>query len=133
MGSSLAFCHKKQDLILIYLCACLIQGGEMNEERKVEIWQSVSESDVKAALPTFGRSRVQVTQVDAPDLAKNLKNLLANFQELLDEQPQTSTGYHIEEIELSLGVNGKGGFALIGMVEAGVQASVKVKLKKTSS
>jgi hypothetical protein len=105
---------------------------KMSEDTKIEIWQTVTDSDNRAALPTFGKARGQVVEVDASVLTSNLQKLLREFQKVLDEQPESPTGYRVEEIELNLAVSGKGGFTLIGMVEAGVQASVKVKIKRAS-
>ena len=102
----------------------------MAEETRIEIWASSTEEDMRAAFPSFRKTPIQITSVEPSVLANNLKEVLAAFQQILDAQPNPSSGYCVEEIELSLGVNGIGGFALIGKVEAGMQASVKVKLKK---
>ncbi|ASK18620.1 Pepco domain-containing protein [Halomonas sp. N3-2A] len=105
----------------------------MNDPRTIEIWEpEAAESETKHALPTFGKSRVKSTEVDLTVLSGNLKEVLADFQTLLDEQPESKSGYYVDEIELSLGVNGKGSVALIGKLEAGMQASIKVKIKRDS-
>lgn len=103
----------------------------MSNERTIEIWEAeTADTDTKHALPTFNKARVKSTEVDMTVLSGNLKEVLADFQTLLDKQPESKSGYYVDEIELSLGVNGKGSFALIGKLEAGMQASIKVKIKR---
>jgi hypothetical protein len=102
--------------------------------KHIEVWNANAEdlthSIKKAGLPDFGGgSSTEV--VDMSVLANNLKNVLSDFQEIVDETPKSTSGYQIDEIEISLGVNAKGGFALIGKLEAGMSAGVKVKIKKT--
>jgi hypothetical protein len=62
-------------------------------------------------------------------LTTNLQEFLRNFQDLPWEiDTDKEDGFIVHEIELSLGVSGKGGVALIGKIEAGVDAGIKVKL-----
>jgi hypothetical protein len=105
----------------------------MSDKRTIEIWGlDAAETDTKHALPMLGKSRLKSTEVEMTLLSDNLKEVLADFQTLLDEQPKSKSGYYVDEIELSLGVNGKGSVALIGNLEAGMQASIKVKIKRES-
>lgn len=108
-------------------------GSIMSHERTIEVWEAeAADKDAKHALPPLGKARVKSTEVDMAVLSDNLKAVLADFQVLLDEQPESKSGYYVDEIELSLGVNGKGSVALIGKIEAGMQASIKVKIKRES-
>ena len=105
----------------------------MSINRTIEIWETeAADADTKHALPSLGKARVKSTEIDISVLSGNLKEVLDNFQTLLDEQPESKSGYYVDEIELSLGVNGKGSVALIGKLEAGMQASIKVKIKRES-
>jgi len=99
---------------------------------EIEIWSIESKSNIKAGLPTLGKAskRIESTHVDVVTLSENLNNFLAEFQKVLEKQPTSKSGYEIDEIELSLGVSANGGIALLGKLEAGMEASIKVKLKK---
>ncbi len=105
----------------------------MSQPRKIEIWTFQSAEDTRSALPTLGKVRTEVTRVEISVLSKNLTEFLAGFQQLLEGTPAPKAGYYVDEIELNLGVNGSGGIALFGKIEAGVEAGIKVKLKKHKS
>lgn len=102
----------------------------MTSGKKIEIWTDESTVEEKAALPTLGRRAVERVSVDMSLLSQNLKEFMQDFQSILDEQPQSPSGYYIDEIELTLGVNANGGIAILGKIEAGVQGSMKIKLKR---
>ncbi|MGT2465820.1 Pepco domain-containing protein [Mesorhizobium atlanticum] len=57
-------------------------------------------------------------------------NLLAQVQSALEKAQQAASSFTVEEIDLNIGINAKGGLALIGKVEAGMEAGIKVKLKR---
>ncbi|WP_223465688.1 hypothetical protein [Pseudomonas sp. GL-RE-26] len=97
----------------------------------IEVWDiETTETTTRNALPSLGRPRTSTTEVDLETLSENLKAVLSRFQKVLDEQPVAKSGYCVDEIEVSLGVNGKGSIALIGKLEAGMQAGIKVKFKR---
>ncbi|MDT4875875.1 hypothetical protein FQZ97_1112770 [compost metagenome] len=97
----------------------------------IEVWDiETTETATRNALPALGRLRPSTTEVDVDTLSENLKAVLSRFQAVLDEQPVVKSGYCVDEIEVSLGVNGKGSIALIGKLEAGMQAGIKVKFKR---
>jgi len=100
--------------------------------KKIELWttKDAYSSDEKLGLPPLGKV-VGNMEIDMTILSDNLKNVLSDFQNIVDETPQSSSGYNIDEIEISLGINAKGGITLIGKLEAGVQAGIKVKIKRT--
>lgn len=102
----------------------------MKFERKIEIWTSEPSSDKKAALPALGSARVHVSQIDISVLSENLLNTLGDFQQMIEKIPEAKASYRLDEIELNLGVSAKGGIALIGKLEAGVQAGIKIKFKR---
>lgn len=108
-----------------------MNGAEKVESTgKIEIWTDEPRSDTKNALPTLGRRSIERVSVDIEILSHNLSCLIEPFQKMLENQKQSSSGYSIDEIELSLGVNSNGSVALIGKIEAGVQGGIKVKLKR---
>lgn len=102
----------------------------MGSERKIEIWEIESAPDAKAALPALGRAKFLASEIDMSIFSGNLKQLLVDFQVVFDSWPKSPSGYYVDEIELNLGVNGKGGIALIGKLEMGVQAGIKVKIRR---
>jgi hypothetical protein len=71
---------------------------------------------------------IERAKIKAEDLNKNLKEFLENFSPVFEGNLGIGK-FDIEEIELSLVVNAKGGFELLGKVEAGAEASIKLKLK----
>jgi len=98
----------------------------------IEVWDiETTETATRNALPSLGRQRTSTTEVDLETLSENLKAVLSRFQAVLDEQPVAKAGYCVDEIEVSLGVTAKGSIALIGKLEAGMQAGIKVKFKRT--
>ena len=107
----------------------------MTEEQKpqtISIWTEIPD-DTAAAFPRLGKNAtLQVIQVGPAAISENLKEFLTNFQKVLAEQTPSIEGYALEEIELSLVVNAAGGIELVGKASAGVQAGIKIKLKKTT-
>lgn len=102
----------------------------MSESKEIEVWTTSHGDDAKAALPQLGRARYETTRVQISVLSKNLMEFLAEFQAVFQEPPSVSSGFHVDEIELNLGVNGSGGIALFGKLEVGVEAGIKIKLKR---
>ncbi len=77
---------------------------------------------------TFGK--IKAYEIDMSILSNNLKQTLADFQKIMDDLPKSASGYCIDEVELNMGVNGNGGIALIGKLEVGVEAAIKIKIKR---
>lgn len=99
----------------------------------INVWVETEtlEDDSKAALPRLGKNRAaELVQMPSDALAAQVKTFLADFQPVFEVQPQKSGGFEIDEIELSLTVNASGGIELIGKLSAGVQSSIKLKLKR---
>ena len=71
--------------------------------------------------------------VPVDTLQENLAKLLNNIDESLANinEQETKSGFKIDEIELSVGINGKGKVGIWGIgAEAGSNASIKLKLKR---
>jgi len=72
---------------------------------------------------------MQVVKVSADVLAKNMQAFLAEFDKVLSSQPTTISEYSIDYIELNLAVNAHGGIELVGKLNAGMEAGIRIKLK----
>ena len=73
--------------------------------------------------------------VPANKLQENLAQLLNNIDESLAkiDEEATQSDFKIDEIELAVGINGKGKVGIWGIgAEAGSNASIKLKLKRKS-
>jgi hypothetical protein len=102
----------------------------MHTSHKIEIWQYGDDPDTRAGLPPIRRPRLQVTEVDTRVVTEHLKQAIADFQVLMDEPTPASSSFEIDTIELSFGVSGSGSVALIGKLEVGMEAGIKVTLKR---
>lgn len=92
-----------------------------------------SETDsMKSALPTLGKALAnKAVEVSAEVVTNNIQQFVLNFSPLLQNTSQDAGKVYIDEIELSLVVTASGGIQLLGSAaQAGVQAGVKVKLKR---
>jgi hypothetical protein len=82
------------------------------------------------AAPALRLSELRAYEVDSSVLSSNLKKTLADFQQIMDYLPKSKSGYCVDEIELNMGFTGKGGIAFFGKLEVGVDAAIKVKIKR---
>ena len=89
---------------------------------------------LSTAAPSFNFSgalgKMKAYRIDMSLLSNNLRETLADFQKMMDGIPKSASGYCIEEIELNLGVSGNGGIALIGKLDVGVEAAIRIKIKR---
>ncbi|MFC4313016.1 hypothetical protein ACFPN2_28290 [Steroidobacter flavus] len=99
-------------------------------DSKLPIWTYPAEAEGKHALPQIGRSPLQITEVDPKLVTSSLKRAIAAFDPLVQDAPSTG-GFEIESIELHFGISASGAVALIGKLEAGMEASIKVTLKRS--
>lgn len=102
----------------------------MESKQKIEIWAYDDRSDIRHGLPTLGRERLQIGEAYAADVAASLRHVIAEFERVLAETTETKPTLEIEAIELQFGVNASGSVALLGKLEAGMQAGIKVTLKR---
>jgi hypothetical protein len=103
----------------------------MNEQEKIKVWVT-PEDDRKAALPSLAKKASAVVEVGAEVLAQKVQNFLANFRPLTESSELKDSPFVVDEIELSLAVNASGGIELIGKVEGGAEASMKITLRRRS-
>lgn len=101
----------------------------MARKQTIPVWTSDPGNDTKAALPTLARRATMVVEVETDLIAENLNAFMEKFRPVIESQDEKSP-FLIDEIELSFAVNAKGGIELLGKLEAGAQAGIKIKLKR---
>jgi hypothetical protein len=85
----------------------------------------------RRALPKIlTPTHVARVTLDSPMVRDNIKALIDGFGASLLAENIASVAYEVDEIELSLSIDAKGGVALIGTFEVGGQAAIKVKLRR---
>lgn len=97
---------------------------------QIEVWTYPPELESRSALPPRTGGRPEVTHIDPERLAENLRNVIAAFESALETSPAIKRSLEIDTIELKLGISANGGIALIGKVEAGLNAGITVTLKR---
>jgi hypothetical protein len=55
---------------------------------------------------------------------------LDSSNSILDVDTSKESKFYVDELEISLAINASGGVELIGKLEAGAQAGIKIKLKR---
>ena len=75
------------------------------------------------------RYELKAIELDTAELKRQLEELLNDF--VAFSQPEGN--FTVSEIELALTVSAKGGISLIGKIEAGAEAGIKVKIAPRSS
>lgn len=106
----------------------------MTKKGSISVWTTAAEGGSKAALPRLGggvaAGATEVVSVSVDAVKKNLGDFLEQIAPLLDSAGEALKSYEIEEIELNIAVNGSGGVELVGKLEAGAQAGMRIKLKR---
>jgi hypothetical protein len=100
------------------------------KKNKVSVWTMSPQDEGKPALPRLNRGATSVVEIGSETIAKNLRRFLTSFQPVLDAQDATSSSFEIEEVEVHLTVNASGGVELVGKLETGAEASIKLKLRR---
>lgn len=101
----------------------------MDNENKITII-TAERSHVKDALPSLKDVIKREVSISPEQLSKNLRDFLDRFRPVITEQPEHIGGFRIDEIELSLAINAKGGVELIGKAEVGVEGGISLKLRR---
>ena len=99
------------------------------KNKEIQIWTYKTE-DKKAALPGFGNKTSELVKISQDEIAKNIKEFLDSSNSILDVDTSKESKLYVDELEISLAINASGGVELIGKLEAGAQAGIKIKLKR---
>jgi|GEM_PF-1313137 len=106
---------------------------ENRQPKALRVW-AVPEEEGHDALPSFDRAKGKVTAQALELVEFQPGELRASIQVFLEEfsslPSEPKTGFQVEEIELALTVNAKGGIALLGKLEVGGEAGIKVKIRR---
>lgn len=93
-----------------------------------------AEEKVRGAFPS-GRTppRHMHVSLDNALIEENMLEMINKFGNRLLASTPPEQGFEVDEIELTLSIDAKGGVSLIGCVEVGGHAGIKVKLKRKAS
>jgi len=103
----------------------------MDKTTSITVITVSDNSDTKGALSFKPNLPKQIT-IEPNDIVSQMHIFLDSFQQIFEEQSQTSNNFVIDEIELNLAINASGGIELIGKATAGIEGGIKVKLKRKS-
>jgi hypothetical protein len=108
----------------------------MADEDSISIWTAAEAAigTSKAALPKLGggitAGATEVVSVSVDTVRKNLSVFLEQIGPLLESSGEALKNYDIDEIELNIAINASGGVELVGKLQAGAEAGLKIKLKR---
>ena len=108
---------------------------ENRQQKSLQVW-AVPEDKGHDVLPSFDRTKGRVTAQALELVEFQPGELRASIQVFLEEfsslPSEPKSDFQVEEIELALTVNAKGGIALLGKLEVGGEAGIKVKIRRGS-
>jgi hypothetical protein len=99
------------------------------EAALIRIWADEEPPPGKPAVPMADLTR-RVAVVTNEFVAENLQKFMRAFDPVIEGMSSAAGRFYVDEIEVSLAIDAKGGVQLIGKMEAGAQATLKVKLKR---
>ena len=103
----------------------------MSEENSIWI---ISEEDVEGQRGLYG-NLVNRSSVSAEQLKENIGKFLHIMEDVFAQANQPiDLGMQLDEVELSVEINGKGQVSLLGTGgEAGAKGAIKFKFKRTNN
>jgi hypothetical protein len=106
-------------------------------EKKDTIWiitQITEDDGSKSALPSFGhRIATKAFEISNHVLADHLEEFFSSFGTVLQSLPSNMAGFSVDEVELSLAINAKGGVELVGRADAELSTGLKFNLKRKAN
>lgn len=109
---------------------------EKKKTKALRVW-AVPEDEGHDALPSFNKTKERLTartlelvEFEPGELQTSVQAFIKEFSSLPSEP---NSGFQVQEIELALTVNAKGGIALLGKLEVGGEAGIKVKIRRGNS
>lgn len=107
---------------------------EANTRTEVTVWIPEEVRSERDGLPSFRAGREQVlkpVKVDPNTVAESLQGILSALTPVIEAEP-TKKGLVIDELELGLTISADGEVGFIASVSAGIEASIKLKLKRVA-
>jgi hypothetical protein len=83
----------------------------------------------KAGKGLLDRGR-QPMSLETTELKQNLKTFLDSINEVLSGVPKLPEPFKLDEIELTVEVNGEGSIQLIGGMKVGATGAITLRLKR---
>jgi hypothetical protein len=98
----------------------------------ITVWVPEGARNERDGLPSFRAGKEQVlrsVKVDPATISRSLHDILAALAPVIESAP-TGKGLVVDELELALTISAEGEVGIIASVSAGVEASIKLKLKR---
>lgn len=105
----------------------------MSNKNEIEIWVSQEREQSRAAMPRMAQASRKAVTTSAEVLSNNLQAFIKAFGGALSTSELDVGEFVLDELELNLVVNSRGGIELVGKLETGVSASFKVTLKRRNT
>ena len=102
----------------------------MNKSNSIIIWTDSGSSKTKAALPMPEVTALSKVAMKPEALAERFNDFMVSLEPVLLNCPDNISGFEVDQLEFNLVINASGGFELVGKLNAGIETSVKVVLKR---
>lgn len=102
----------------------------MNSKKTISILTNTDEADKNHGFQLGAKKVLAEVQVEAEVLEKNINEFLDSMSTVFGNIKTQISKYELEEIELNLGINAKGGIHLIGTIDVEASTSIALKFKK---
>ena len=99
-------------------------------KKTIPVLTASDQPEAKAALPSLRNSVAHVVNVSRETLTENLRDFLRTFDPGAALEMPRESEFYVDELQLTLAVDAKGGIQLVGKLEGGAQAGITVKLKR---
>lgn len=108
-------------------------SGQIDVIVTVDVPMSAEEK-VRGAFPSpRNASRITHVSLEAAIVEAGLREMIDKLGDVFLAPPAATRNFEVDEIELSLAIDAKGSVSLIGSVEVGGHAGIKVKLKRKTA
>lgn len=103
---------------------------EENNEKYVSIITYEQQKQMDTMFPSPGKFVAKSSQIAIEQLKGNVSEIVNNITELLEELPERSTNFQIDEMSFSLSINASGKISLIGELSAGMNSGITLTFKR---
>jgi hypothetical protein len=116
--------------------SCSVPQQEKRMSGQIDVIVTVdaplsAEEKVRGAFaPARGASRIAHVSLEAAIVEAGLRDMIDKLGDVFLAPTAATRNFEVDEIELSLAIDAKGSVSLIGSIEVGGHAGIKVKLKR---